>query len=105
MIRPLLGLLLALTCWAQTPPPYPKQIEADWVARDFAFKSSERLAELRLHYITIGSPARDAAGHVTNAVLIMHGTTGSGSPFLGARFGGELFGTGQPLDAAKYFII
>jgi homoserine O-acetyltransferase len=106
MIRALAGLLLAVSCWAQSAPPlYPQQAEADWVARDFAFKSGEHLADLRLHYITIGMPARDAAGHVTNAVLIMHGTTGTGSPFLGPRFGGELFGAGQPLDAAKYFII
>ncbi len=82
-----------------------QQTEGDWVARDFTFESGEHLAELRLHYITIGTPARDAAGHVTNAVLIMHGTGGTGSAFLGAGFGGELFGAGQPLDTAKYFII
>ncbi|HWE53196.1 MAG TPA: alpha/beta fold hydrolase [Bryobacteraceae bacterium] len=91
-------LFAALACEAQ-------QTQGDWVARDFAFKSGERLPELRLHYITIGTPARDAAGHVTNAVLIMHGTGGTGAAFLGAGFAGELFGRGQPLDAARYFII
>lgn len=98
IIRILAVLLLAAACQAQ-------QIDADWIARDFTFKSGEHLAELRLHYITLGTPARNAAGHVTNAVLIMHGTGGTGNAFLGAGFGGELFGTGQPLDAAKYFII
>ena len=102
MVRPLLVLLLSVAARAQTAPP---PVEGDWVARDFTFKSGEKLPELRLHYITLGAPARDAAGHVRNAVLIMHGTTGSGRPFLGVQFGGELFGPGQPLDATRYFII
>ncbi len=102
MVRPLLVLLLSVAARAQTAPP---PVEGDWVARDFTFKSGEKLSELRLHYITLGAPARDAAGHVRNAVLIMHGTTGSARPFLGAQFGGELFGPGQPLDATRYFII
>ena len=75
------------------------------VTHDFIFKSGEKLAELRMHYITLGTPARDAAGHVRNAVIIMHGTGGSGRAFLGAGFGGELFGKGQPLDAATHYII
>jgi len=63
------------------------------------------LPELRLHYTTIGSPVKNAAGAVTNAVLIMHGTGGSGRGFLSPTFGGELFGAGQLLDATKYYII
>jgi homoserine O-acetyltransferase len=106
MIRTLLGLLLAVTCWSQsTPPRYSEQTESDFVVRNFAFKSGGILQELRLHYITIGKPARDASGHVSNAVLIMHGTGGSGNGFTSERFGDELFRAGQPLDAAKYFII
>jgi len=105
-IRTLLPLFLGVTCWAQTAQPlYPEQTESDFVTRDFAFKSGETLPELRLHYITIGKPARDASGHVSNAVLIMHGTGGTGSGFMSERFAGELFRAGQPLDAAKYFII
>jgi homoserine O-acetyltransferase len=102
MVRSLLVLLLSAGAWAQTAPP---PVEGDWVARNFTFKSGEKLPELRLHYITLGAPARDAAGHVRNAVLIMHGTTGSGRAFLNPQFGGELFGPGQPLDATRYFII
>ena len=99
-------LLAAAAAWSQPAlPTYPNQYEGDWVARDFTFHTGETLAELRLHYISIGHPARDAAGHVTNAVLILHGTGGSGSPFLRDIFGGELFGPGQPLDAASHFII
>ena len=94
--------------WAQdaaqtTPGLHPT--EGDFVVRDFAFQSGEKLAELRLHYTTLGQPARDAAGHVNNAVIVMHGTGGSGRPFLGAAFGGVLFGRGQLLDASKYYII
>jgi homoserine O-acetyltransferase len=106
MIRALLGLPLAVTCWAQsTPSHYPEQTESDFVVRNFAFKSGETLPELRLHYITIGKPVPDASGHVSNAVLIMHGTGGNGNGFLSERFGDELFRAGQPFDSAKYFII
>jgi homoserine O-acetyltransferase len=106
MTRTLAAFSLAVTCWSQTnPPAYPGQTEGDFVVRNFAFKSGETLPELRLHYITIGKPDRDASGHVTNAVLIMHGTGGKGSGFTSEAFGGELFLAGQPLDAARYFII
>ena len=81
------------------------QTEGDFIARDFVFHSGEKMAELRLHYTTLGTPQRDALGRVRNAVMIMHGTGGTGSAFLGANFGGELFGDGQPLDQSKYFII
>jgi homoserine O-acetyltransferase len=106
MLRALSILVFAAACQAQQAAPlYPQQTAGDWVARDFTFRSGERLTELKLHYITIGTPARDASGHVSNAVLIMHGTGGAGTAFLGAGFGGELFGAGQPLDASKHFII
>ena len=104
----LLSLLLLLSAlgWAQQEPSaFPKQFEGDWNVPDFTFKSGEKLASLRLHYITLGSPERDAAGHVRNAVLILHGTGGTGRNFLSAEFGGELFGKGQPLDATRYYII
>jgi homoserine O-acetyltransferase len=84
---------------------YPAPAEGDFVARDFAFRSGEKLPELRIHYRTLGAPRRDAAGVVRNAVLITHGTTGSGAQFIRPEFAGELFGPGQPLDAAKFFIV
>jgi homoserine O-acetyltransferase len=106
MIRTLAALFLAATCWSQaTQTVYSQQTESDFVVHNFAFKSGETLPELRLHYITIGKPDRDASGHVSNAVLIMHGTGGTGAGFTSEGFGGELFRAGQPLDAAKYFII
>jgi homoserine O-acetyltransferase len=80
-------------------------VEGDWVAHNFVFKSGEKLDDLRLHYTTLGKPERDAAGRVRNAVLIMHGTGGTGRAFLSAGFGGELFGKDQLLDASRYYII
>lgn len=88
--------------WAQTAP---QPVEGDWVTRDFRFQSGETLPELRLHYRTFGKPVRDSAGHVRNAVLIMHGTGGNGGGFVSPTFSGVLFGPGQPLDATQYYII
>jgi homoserine O-acetyltransferase len=79
--------------------------EGDYIAHNFKFKSGETLPDLRLHYRTLGKPQHDAAGHITNAVLILHGTGGSGAAFLTPQFADELYGPGQPLDIAKYFII
>jgi homoserine O-acetyltransferase len=79
--------------------------EGDYIIRDFKFGTGETLPELRIHYRTLGEPRRGADGKVTNAVLVLHGTTGSGRGFLSQGFGGALFGAGQLLDAAKYFII
>jgi homoserine O-acetyltransferase len=84
---------------------YPEPAQGDFVLRDFKFDSGETLPELRLHYRTIGQPARDASGVVRNAVLILHGTGGAGGGFLSGQFGGVLFGPGQILDASKYFIV
>ena len=79
--------------------------EGDFVVRDFRFKSGEALPELRLHYTTLGKPRRDARGAVTNAVMILHGTGGSGAQFLRPQFRDVLFTPGGLLDPARYFII
>src|SRR5438034_7045006 len=84
---------------------YPAPKEGDFVVKNFQFKSGERMAELKLHYYTLGTPQKDAKGMVRNAVLILHGTGGSGRQFLTPAFGGVLFGAGQLLDAKQYFII
>ena len=96
-------LLSAATFARATDDPAPK--EADYVIRDFKFTSGESLPELRIHYRTLGKPEKDEQGRIRNAVLITHGTTGSGAQFIRPEFGGELFGQGQPLDATKYFIV
>jgi len=98
------GFLAAASLNAQAPSQYPAT-EGDYVAHNFKFKSGEELPELRLHYKTLGKPERDAQGRIKNAVLILHGTGGSGQQFLVAQFAGELYGPGQLLDINKYFII
>jgi homoserine O-acetyltransferase len=104
-----LGLCLATASALAAPvaaqATYPDPVEGDFIARDFVFETGEVLPELRLHYTTIGTPVTDASGQVTNAVLIMHGTTGSGRGFLSQRFAGNLFGPGQLLDATEYYIV
>jgi homoserine O-acetyltransferase/O-succinyltransferase len=77
----------------------------DFVMRDFHFADGSVLPELRIHYVTLGVPRRDASGIVRNAVLILHGTTGSGEGFLRRQFAGELFGPGELLDTATHYII
>jgi len=79
--------------------------QGDFHVHDFHFADGETLPDLRLHYRTLGKPVRDASGRVRNAVLIMHGTSGSGANFLSDHFAGQLFMPGQLLDADKYFII
>jgi len=101
----ILILVLALPARRLAGAEYPQPREGDFVVRDFRFEDGERLPELSLHYATLGTPARDARGHVKNAVLILHGTGGSGKQFLTDTFAGVLFGPGQLLDASRYYII
>jgi homoserine O-acetyltransferase len=86
-------------------PVCARAAEGDFSIRNFSFESGESLEELRIHYRTLGTPVRDNAGVTRNAVLILHGTSGSGAPFLEAKFAGELFGPGQPLDQERYYLI
>jgi homoserine O-acetyltransferase len=96
-----LVFLLAMPSPAQEPKP----TEADWVARNFQFRSGQQLPELKLHYLTLGKPERDSAGHIRNAVLLLHATGSSCQPFLTGGFLGVLFLPGQPLDASRYYVI
>ena len=84
---------------------FPAPKEGDFVLRDFRFRSGETLPEVRMHYRTFGAPQRDAQGQVNNAVLILHGTTGSSAQFLRPEFAGELYGPGQLLDASRYYLV
>jgi len=97
------ALMLTGNAAAASPPPTP--VAGDYVIKGFTFTSGETLPELRIHYVTLGRPVKDAHGMVRNAVLIGHGTGGSADGFLRPQFAGELFGPGQPLDATKYFIV
>jgi homoserine O-acetyltransferase len=97
----LAAALISFTAAVAAPQPEPH----DFLVKDFKFRSGESLPELRLHYYTLGQPKRDAAGAITNAVLILHGTGGSGRQFLAPQFADVLFAPGGLLDPAKYFII
>jgi homoserine O-acetyltransferase len=82
-----------------------RMTQGDAVLRDFAFANGEKLAALKIHYATLGTPRRDKAGRIVNAVMVLHGTGGSGRQFLVPQFAQELYGPGQPLDLALYYII
>jgi homoserine O-acetyltransferase/O-succinyltransferase len=97
-------VLAAMPCAAQQPIS-AAATEGDFVIHDFQFHSGESLPELRLHYTTLGKPVKDAGGRTTNAVLILHGTGGTGQQFFAPQFAGVLFGPGQLLDTSRYFII
>ena len=94
---------------ASAAPPahatYPGQKEGDFVAKAFRFRSGETLPEVKLHYVTLGAPRRDGQGHVTNAVLLLHGTSLTSKQWLMPTVAPELFAPGQSLDPARYYVI
>src|SRR5229473_1641491 len=92
-------LLVAAALQAQAP----KAVEADFIVKDFHFRSGEVMPEVRIHYATVGTLRRTV--HGTNAVLVLHGTGGSLQQFLNDRFAGVLFAPGGALDASKYFVV
>ena len=100
-----IALFFCASSLSAQPRSQPAPKEGDYVARNFHFKSGETLPELRMHYATFGSPVRNANGHVTNAVLLLHGTSGTGAQFLAPQFAGVLFGPGQLLDVTRYYVI
>src|SRR5262245_60433469 len=105
IVRRLPILLIALGCARTVPAQVPTPTQGDFVIRDFHFSSRETIAELRLHYRTLGKPQRDDSGVVRNAVLILHSTGGSGAQYMGPTFAGELFKPGGLLDAERFFLI
>ena len=98
-----LAAVMALVGGAAKAAPEPKA--HDFAIKDFRFRSGESLPELKLHYYTLGQPRRDASGRVVNAVMILHGTGGTGRQFVAPQFADVLFVPGGLLDPAKYFII
>lgn len=108
----LAGLIFACLAFAPTTrgsdssvAAWPAPKEGNVTLHDFHFESGETLAHLRLHYRTLGEPRKNSEGIVENAVLILHGTTGSGQQFLTDHFAGVLFGPGELLDATRYYLI
>lgn len=94
---------IATPAWAQAT--WPNQHEADFTIRDFHFMDGETLPQLRLHYVTLGTPKRNAQGEIPNGIVLLHGTSGSGQSWMLPTLADELFGKGQPLDAGENFII
>lgn len=101
----LLFFATAALCQQSPAGPVPTPKEGEFTLRNFHFQSGETLPELRMHYYTFGTPEKDSSGKTKNAVLVLHGTGGSGRQFLTPIFAGVLFGPGQPLDVSKYFVI
>jgi homoserine O-acetyltransferase/O-succinyltransferase len=99
------AFLLTPGALGQKATSVPTPNEGDFVLHNFHFKSGETSPELRMHYYTFGQLAKDSAGRTTNAVLLLHGTGGSGRQFLSPQFAGVLFGPGQLLDINRYFVI
>ena len=93
-----LGAACALVSAAVCAADYPAPKAGEWLAKDLRFHSGEVLPEARLAYTTIGDPKNEA-------IVVLHGTGGSAASMLTPGFAGELFGPGQPLDAARYFIV
>jgi homoserine O-acetyltransferase len=105
-----LALASALIAWLVLASParaasWPAPADGTYVVPEFRFADGETMKNLRLHYVTLGAPHRDAAGRVDNAVLILHGTGGDTNQFLRDQFAGVLFVPGGLLDASKYFIV
>lgn len=96
---------IAALMFSSASAAQPAPTEGDFTATGFALASGQSLPELRMHYRTLGQPRRGADGRVENAVLLLHGTSGTGAQFLSPQFAGELFGPGQPLDIARYYIV
>lgn len=105
MLRKLSLLLLSLALLSAQAADYPAPTQGDFILKDFRFSTGDVMPQLRIHYRTLGKPQRNAQGVVNNAVLITHGTGGSGTQFLRPEFAGELFGAGGLLDASRYYII
>jgi homoserine O-acetyltransferase/O-succinyltransferase len=108
LFRPLLVIcalavqFLALSCHGAG---YPDLANGDWICPQFKFASGAQLENLRIHYRTTGRPEKNSRNVVTNAVLVLHGTTGSGAQFVRPEFAGQLFGPGQLLDSNRFYVV
>jgi homoserine O-acetyltransferase/O-succinyltransferase len=99
----LVALFASVSASAQTSHWHTQ--DGNYVIKNFHFGSGESIPELKLHYLTLGKPHRNAAGHTDNAILLLHGTGGSAHSLLSPVFSDALFGPGQPFDITKFYII
>lgn len=89
----------------QSATSQPKPNDGFVELHDFVFGDGQNLASLKLHYLTLGTPRRDASGAIANGVLLLHGTVGSAADFAQAAFFDALYGAGEPLDLSRYFLV
>src|SRR5947209_4872163 len=92
---------LAAVVPARAETAWPNQTQGDYIIKDFKFVSGETLPELKLHYVTLGTAKRNAAGEIVNGVVLLHGTSGTSRNWLESTLADELYGEGQPLDASQ----
>jgi homoserine O-acetyltransferase len=98
LLQALSALALLLPSITGKAADYPPAREGEWIATNFKLHTGETISQVKLHYTTIGDPSG-------LPVVVLHGTGGSARSMLTPTFAGELFGPGQPLEAAKYFIV
>jgi homoserine O-acetyltransferase/O-succinyltransferase len=116
--EPILGLTLTILLAAtlvtpavaaapltMTPAANSQPKSNDAIVHDFVFGDGETLASLKLHYLTLGTPRRDASGAITNGALLLHGAAGSSADLTKAEFFDALYGAGEPLDLSRYFLV
>jgi homoserine O-acetyltransferase len=89
----------------QSASALPPVTRHDFVVKDFKFQNGQALPEVRIHYRTMGTPARDAAGRIRNAVLVLHGSSGDAGQVLAPSFTEPLMSAGAPFDAARHYMI
>jgi homoserine O-acetyltransferase len=99
------GRLSAQSTQTASESPFSDRTEGDFIIKDFHFHDGEVLPELRLHYVTLGTPHRNSSGQIDNAVLLLHSTGGDTTEFFDSDFSGLLYGAGEPLDLAKFYLI
>lgn len=102
ILLPIVAALAAISAPALAEWP---TMEGDAILKDFTFASGEKLPQVKMHYTTLGTPHRNARGEIDNAVMVLHGTGGTGKQFLQPQFADELYGPGQPFDIAKFYVI
>jgi homoserine O-acetyltransferase/O-succinyltransferase len=87
------------------PPGDAPYKSADVTYSNYQFRDREVLPSLRVHYLTLGTPHRDAQGQIDNAVLVLHWTGADSKAVTTRIYTKSLYDPGQPLDANRYFLI
>ena len=80
-----------------------ESIEAKYYTlNEFEFLSGKILESQKVEYLTVGTPIYDDEGHITNAVVYFHGTSGN---YASIKRISSLLGEGLPFDTNKLFFV